>query len=118
MKVSSKEHKETRRERVAKAIYEAWRNEIDPPADEPWEEAEGFQALWLQRADKAIDAYPDPPSEKEKDNRTIIPKPNDSIVLCMLRSEAVALATALDTLPDEYKRTKALATALREQKVV
>lgn len=118
MKVSSKEHKELRLERIAKAIYESWRNEVDPPADEPWEEAKGFQILWLQRAQAVIDAYPDPPSKKEKDNRTIIPSPNDSIVLCMLRSEAVALATALDALPDQYARTKKLAAALREQKVV
>jgi hypothetical protein len=37
-------------EKIAKALYDDWRDEIDPPADEPWEEAEGFQALWKQRA--------------------------------------------------------------------
>lgn len=103
MKVSSKEHKDSRLERIAKAVRVAL-NENNDDSD----------AIALA----VIDAYPDPPSKKEKDNRTIIPSPNDSIVLCMLRSEAVALATALDSLPDQYARTKKLATALREQKVV
>lgn len=102
MKVSSKEHKESRSDRILKIIEGVIYSDKDP----------------VEIVDLIIEAYPDPPSKKEQDNRTPIPSPNDSIVLCMLRSEAVALATALDALPDQYARTKKLATALREQKVV
>lgn len=72
----------------------------------------------LNAANAALDAYPDPPTEKDKDTKKPIPQDNDSVVLCMLRIEAELLANALDTLPEEHKRTKALAAALREQKVV
>lgn len=113
---SAKRTRETREERVARAIVrELSDQQLGTHA--PWDDPE-FRQNAMRAARAAIEAYPDPPRQKKE--RGAPKSDKDSCALYAQRGEFQELYDAMQLCGaiDDFPRAEALLRALKEQGVV